>query len=54
MSDLDDTKSSDGEISVLELWGMLSTSSLPLVLGSLCPEVLPVKVPSMGRPNRTI
>ena len=29
-----DTKQSDGEASILELWGMWSTPSLPLLQGS--------------------
>ena len=36
-----DTKQSDGEASVmLELWGMQSTPSLPLLSGSLSPAVV--------------
>ena len=46
-----DTKQSDGEASVmLELWGMLSTSSLPSLLCPLRPaDVAPDRVPSMGQ-----
>ena len=39
---------SRGEAPVLELYGMWSTSSLPLIPGRLCPEVIPpVRVPSI-------
>ena len=35
---------------VLELWGMWSTSSFPLLSGSLKPRVVvPIRVPSMGQ-----
>ena len=45
-----DTKQSDGEVSaVLELWGMRSTPSLPLLPGPLWPGVVaPDKALSMG------
>ena len=45
-----DTKRSDGEVpSVLELWGMRSTPSLPLLPGPLWPGVLaPGRALSMG------
>ena len=36
-----DTKQSDGEVpAVMELWGMLSTHSLPLLPGPLWPGVV--------------
>ena len=35
-----DTKQSDGEDPALEIWGMQSTLSLPLIPGPLCPEVV--------------
>ena len=42
-----DTKQSDGEVPVLlELWGMQSTPSLPLLPGPLWPGVV--------APNRTL
>ena len=43
-------KQSDGEVTVmLELWGMRSTPSLPLLPGPLWPEmVVPDKALSMG------
>ena len=46
-----DTKQSDGEVPVmLELWGMLGTSSLPSLPGPLWPGVLaPDKVLSMSQ-----
>ena len=46
-----DTKQSDGEIPVmLELWGMQSTSSLPLLAGPLWSGVVaPERVLSMGQ-----
>ena len=46
-----DTKQSGSEVPVmLELWGMWSTSSLPLLPGPLCPEVVaPDRVLSMGQ-----
>ena len=46
-----DTKQSDGDVSViLELWGMLSTTSLPLFPSPLGPGVLaPNKALSMGQ-----
>ena len=49
-----DTKKSDGEVpAVLELWGMRSTLSLPLLPGQLWPGVVaPDKALSMGY-NRT-
>ena len=49
-----DTKQSDGEVpAMLELWGMRSTSSLPLLPGSLWPSmVAPDKGPIYGL-NRT-
>ena len=49
-----DTKQSDGEVPVmLELWGMRSTPSLPLVPGPLWPRVVaPDKGPIYGL-NRT-
>ena len=45
-----DTKQSDGEVPVmLELWGMWSTPSLPLLPGPLWPRVeAPDRVLSMG------
>ena len=45
-----DTKQSDGETSViLELWGMLSTSSLPLLPGLLWSGIVaPDKGPIYG------
>ena len=45
-----DTKQSDGEVpAVLELWGMWSTPSLPLLPGPLWPGVLALdKALSMG------
>ena len=45
-----DTKQSDGEVTVmLELWGMLSTSSLPMLPSPLYPGVVvPDRVLSMG------
>ena len=44
------TKQSDGEVpAVLELWGMRSTSSLPLLPGPLWPGVVaPDRALSMG------
>ena len=44
-------KQSDGEVPViLELWGMQSTSSLALLPGTLCSEVIaPDRVLSMGQ-----
>ena len=43
-------KLSDGEALVLELWGMWTTFSLPLLPGSLLPRaVVSVCVPSMGQ-----
>ena len=43
-----DTKTSDGEAPVLELWEMWSTSLLPLLPGLLRPRVVvPLRVPSM-------
>ena len=49
-----DTKQSDGEVpAVLELWGMRSTPSLPLLPGPLWPGVVaPDKGPIYGL-NRT-
>ena len=46
-----DTKQSDGEIPVMqELWGMWSTSSLPLPLSPLWPRVVaPDRVQSMDQ-----
>ena len=46
-----DTKQSDGEVPVmLELWGMLSTPSLPSLPGLLWPElVAPDRVLSMSQ-----
>ena len=46
-----DTKQSDGEaLGMLELWGMRSTPSLPLLPGWLWPEVLaPDRVLSIGQ-----
>ena len=45
-----DTKQSDGEVPVmLELWGMQSTLSLPLLLGPLWPVVIPDRVLFMGQ-----
>ena len=46
-----DTKQSDGEVPVmLELWGMQSTLSLPLLQGPLWPRVLALdRVLSMGQ-----
>ena len=45
-----DTKQSDNEIPVMmELWGMRSTLSLPLLLGPLWPDMFaPDKTLSMG------
>ena len=45
-----DTKQSDGEVpTVLELWGMRSTPSLPSLPGPLCPGVVaPDRALSMG------
>ena len=44
------TKPSDGEVLVLDRWGMRSTSCLPLLLGSLLPGVIvPFRVPSIGQ-----
>ena len=43
-----DTKPSHDEAFVLELWGIWSTSSLPLLLVPLWPEI-PVKVLSIGQ-----
>ena len=45
-----DTKQSDGAVpAVLELWGMRSTPSLPLLLGPLWPRVVaPDRALSMG------
>ena len=45
-----DTKQSDGEVpAVLELWGMRSTPSSPLLLGPLWPGVLALdRAISMG------
>ena len=44
-----DTKPSDDEAPILELWWMWSTHSLPLLLGPLWPEmVVPIRVLSMG------
>ena len=45
-----DTKQSDGEVpAVLELWGMQSTPSLPLLPGPLWPGVVvPDRALSMG------
>ena len=45
-----DTRQSDGEVSsVLELWGMQSTPSLPLLPGPLWPGVVaPDRALSMG------
>ena len=43
------SKPFDGEVLVLELWGMWSTPSLPLLQVSLSPaEVAAVRVPSIG------
>ena len=45
-----DTKPSDDEASVLELWGMWSTPSLPLLPGPLSPGVVVlVKILSKGQ-----
>ena len=45
-----EAKPSNSEASVLELWGMWSTLSLPLLPGPLSPWVVVfVKVPSMGQ-----
>ena len=45
-----DTKPSDDEATVLELWGMLSIPSSPLLRGPLWPSVVVlVRVPSMGQ-----
>ena len=46
-----DTKQSDGEVPImLELWGMRSTPSLPLLPGPLWPRVVaPERVLSMGQ-----
>ena len=43
-----DTKRSDGEAPVLELWGMCSTPSLPLPPGPLR-VVAPDRILSMGQ-----
>ena len=45
-----DTKQSDGEVQViLEIWGMRSTPSLPLLPGAICPGlVAPHRALSMG------
>ena len=44
------TKPSNGEAPVLELWGMWSTSLLPLHSGQLWFKVIePVRVQSMGQ-----
>ena len=41
---------SDKGAQVLEIWGPLSTLSLPLLLASLCPGVVvPVRVPYMAQ-----
>ena len=43
-----DSKPSDGEAAVLELWEMWSTPSLPLLPGPLLPRVVvPIRVPAM-------
>ena len=39
-------KSSDGEVPVMALWGILSSTSLPLLRLRV---VVPVRVPSMGQ-----
>ena len=45
-----DIKLPNGKAPFLELWGMCSTPSLPLFLGSLWPRVvIPVRVPSMDQ-----
>ena len=45
-----DSKQSDGETLVPELWGMRSTSPLPLLLDPLrIGMVVPVRVTSMGQ-----
>ena len=45
-----DTKPSDSEASVLDLWGMWSVPSLPLLSGLLCPGVVvPVRVSYRGQ-----
>ena len=45
-----DIKQSIGEAPALESWGMWSTPSLPLLLGSLCPRVAaPVRVQPIGQ-----
>ena len=47
-----DIKLSDGKASALEIWGMWSTPSLPLLLGPLWPKaVAPDRVQSMGQIN---
>ena len=44
-----DTEPSDGEVPVLELWGMWSTPSLSLFPGPLRTRVVvPIRVPSVG------
>ena len=51
MSVLDyDTRQSDGKVPVLEIWGMWSTSSLPLLPGPLRLEAVePDRVLSLGQ-----
>ena len=45
-----DIKQSDGEAPALEVWGMWSTLSLPLLPGPLWPKVVaPDRVLSMGQ-----
>ena len=45
-----ETEPSDGKALVMELWGIWSTLSLPLLLGPLWPGVVvPVRVLSMGQ-----
>ena len=51
-----DTKQSDSEVLVMvELWGMQSTPSLPLLLGPLWPGVIaPDRVLSMGQIEQNV
>ena len=44
------TQQSDGKAPILELWGMWSTPSLPMLAGPLWPGVVaPDRVLSMGQ-----
>ena len=50
-----DIKSSDGEAPAMEIWGMSSTSSLPLLPGPLWPGVLATdRVLSIGQIEQTV